>query len=176
MVHRWERTIICWNIVLLSIFHRWVTWLNEAYFSWQPQNQLLKLSKIKNELISDHICEYFSPKFGVFLLVQILSCLSVQGGSGSNSFTGDSSEKVNISRANIKERFKTFNVQFEELHQRQSQWTVPDSELRESLRLAVAEVLLPAYRSFMKRFGYYFFKWYLNSITCLKLIKLHSIW
>ena len=51
-------------------------------------------------------------------------------------------------------RFKSFNMQFEELHQRQSQWTVPDPELRESLRLAVAEVLLPAYRSFIKRFAY----------------------
>lgn len=50
-------------------------------------------------------------------------------------------------------RFKIFNTQFEELHQKQSQWTVPDTELRESLRLAVAEVLLPAYRSFAKRFG-----------------------
>lgn len=54
----------------------------------------------------------------------------------------------------MKDRYKTFNVLFEELHQRQSQWTVPDSELRESLRLAVAEVLLPAYRSFIKRYGY----------------------
>jgi hypothetical protein len=45
-------------------------------------------------------------------------------------------------------------MQFEELHQRQTQWTVPDNELRESLRLAVAEVLLPAYRQFLKRFGY----------------------
>ena len=44
-------------------------------------------------------------------------------------------------------------MQFEELHQRQSQWAVPDTELRESLRLSVAEVLLPAYRSFLKRFG-----------------------
>ncbi|KAF7811495.1 exocyst complex component EXO70A1-like [Senna tora] len=50
-------------------------------------------------------------------------------------------------------RFKTFNIMFEEIHQKQSQWTVPDTELRESLRLAVAEVLLPAYRSFVKRFG-----------------------
>lgn len=96
--------------------------------------------------------------------MQILSCLSVQGASGGNSFTGDPTSTGNISRANIKERFKTFNIQFEELHQRQSQWTVPDSELRESLRLAVAEVLLPAYRSFMKRFGYYFSKWQLNSV------------
>lgn len=45
-------------------------------------------------------------------------------------------------------------MQFEELHQKQSQWTVPDTELGESLRLAVAEVLLPAYRAFIKRFGY----------------------
>ncbi|CAN7061519.1 unnamed protein product [Brassica oleracea var. botrytis] len=37
--------------------------------------------------------------------------------------------------------------------ERQSQWTVPDTELRKSLRLAVAEVLLPAYRSFLKLFG-----------------------
>lgn len=54
----------------------------------------------------------------------------------------------------MKDRFKTFNSQFEELHQRQSQWTVPDSELRESLRLAVAEVVLPAFRSFLRRFGH----------------------
>lgn len=78
---------------------------------------------------------------------QILQCLTVQGGDASNS---------GLSRSTVKDRFKTFNIQFEELHQRQSQWTVPDSELRESLRLAVAEVLLPAYRSFIKRFGHVF--------------------
>ncbi|RID67807.1 hypothetical protein BRARA_C00013 [Brassica rapa] len=27
----------------------------------------------------------------------------------------------------LKERFKMFNMQFDELHQRQSQWTVPDT-------------------------------------------------
>lgn len=122
-----------------------------------PNSHIVNYSKKKLELISDLIRELRGPKLNVYL-VQILSCLSV-GGSG-GSFTGDppSSSNVSISRANVKERFKTFNIQFEELHQRQSQWTVPDSELRESLRLAVAEVLLPAYRSFIKRFGYYFFK------------------
>lgn len=83
------------------------------------------------------------------MILQILQCLTVQG---ANSSGGDSNSGV--SRASIKDRFKTFNIQFEEIHSRQSQWTVPDSELRESLRLAVAEVLLPAYRSFIKRFGY----------------------
>lgn len=61
-----------------------------------------------------------------------------------------------------------FNAQFEELHQRQSQWAVPDTELRESLRLAVAEVLLPAYRSFIKRFGYVQFDFcYHFTLACL---------
>lgn len=65
-------------------------------------------------------------------------------------------------------RFKTFNMQFEELHQKQSQWAVPDSELRESLRLAVAEVLLPAYRSFVKRFGCVFsFLKQLQTCVCM---------
>lgn len=58
-----------------------------------------------------------------------------------------------------------FNIQFEELHQKQSQWTVPDTELRESLRLAVAEVLLPAYRSFVKRFGCVIFS--IHQMFCL---------
>jgi hypothetical protein len=51
-------------------------------------------------------------------------------------------------------RFKSFNELFEELHVKQSQWNVPDKELQESLRLAIAEVLVPAYRSFVNRFGY----------------------
>ncbi|KAL7593783.1 hypothetical protein Lser_V15G32898 [Lactuca serriola] len=57
------------------------------------------------------------------------------------------------SRALVKYRLKILNGQFEELHQRQSQWTVPATELRESIRLAVVEVLLPVYRSFIKCFG-----------------------
>ncbi|KAG6434204.1 hypothetical protein SASPL_105827 [Salvia splendens] len=85
---------------------------------------------------------------------KILQCLSAQGltSSGGGSSVGvDGGNSSGVSRAIIKDRLKTFNMQFEELHQRQSQWTVPDTELRESLRLAVAEVLLPAYRSFIKR-------------------------
>lgn len=87
---------------------------------------------------------------------KILQSLSVQGlnsSGGSGHGGGDGGNNSGASRATIKERFKSFNMQFEELHQRQSQWTVPDPELRESLRLAVAEVLLPAYRFFIKRFG-----------------------
>ncbi|KAI5073125.1 hypothetical protein GOP47_0011138 [Adiantum capillus-veneris] len=86
---------------------------------------------------------------------KVLQSLSVQGltSSGSGGLGNDGSISTGVSRALLKERFKTFNIQFDELYQRQTQWFVPDAELRESLRLAVAEVLLPAYRSFLKHFG-----------------------
>ncbi|KAJ8900002.1 hypothetical protein K2173_024113 [Erythroxylum novogranatense] len=87
---------------------------------------------------------------------KILQCLSTQGltsSGGSGSVPGEGGSGSGASRGQVKERFRSFNMQFEELHQKQSQWTIPDTELRESLRLAVAEVLLPAYRSFVKRFG-----------------------
>ncbi|XP_048424002.1 exocyst complex component EXO70A1-like isoform X2 [Pyrus x bretschneideri] len=98
--------------------------------------------QIHRRIVQQHANQYKRVSWA-----KILQCLTVQGGNPSG---GDSSS---LSRAMVKDRFKTFNMQFEELHQRQSQWTVPDSELRESLRLAVAEILLPAYRSFIKRFG-----------------------
>ncbi|XP_047327680.1 exocyst complex component EXO70A1-like [Impatiens glandulifera] len=81
---------------------------------------------------------------------KILKYLSIQG---LNSSGVDGANSSGISKTILKDRLKSFNNQFEELHHRQSQWIVPDLELRESLRLAVAEVLLPAYRSFIKRFG-----------------------
>ncbi|KAF0895465.1 hypothetical protein E2562_012469 [Oryza meyeriana var. granulata] len=84
---------------------------------------------------------------------KILQTLSIQGAGSTGSSAASDLSSSGVSRAMIKERFKSFNMQFEELHAKQSQWIVPDQELRESLRLAVAEVLLPAYRSFVKRFG-----------------------
>lgn len=86
---------------------------------------------------------------------KVLQTLSVPGltSSGSSALGNDGTASTGVSRTLLKDRFKTFNIQFDELYQRQTQWFVPDGELRESLRLAVAEVLLPAYRSFLKRFA-----------------------
>ncbi|KAL9263210.1 Exocyst complex component EXO70A1-like protein [Drosera capensis] len=82
-------------------------------------------------------------------IVQLITLPPLPQSAGSGGTTPDLT--AGLSRAMVKDKFKNFNIQFEELHQRQSQWTVPDTELRESLRLAVAEVLLPAYRAFLKR-------------------------
>ncbi|XP_019186366.1 PREDICTED: exocyst complex component EXO70A1-like [Ipomoea nil] len=106
--------------------------------------------QIHRRIVQQHANQYKRLSWS-----KILQCLSIQGVTpGNSSFIIDAPPVTsNVSRATVKDRYKTFNVLFEELHQRQSQWTVPDSELRESLRLAVAEVLLPAYRSFIKRYG-----------------------
>lgn len=102
-------------------------------------------------IVQQHANQYRRIAWG-----KILQALTVQGLTSSGSGgpgSADGSNSSGVSRALLKERFRAFNVQFEELHSRQIQWTVPDSELRESLRLAVAEIILPAYRSFIKRFG-----------------------
>ena len=56
------------------------------------------------------------------------------------------------SRVALKERFKNFNLCFEETYRVQTAWKVPDDQLREELRISISEKVIPAYRSFMGRF------------------------
>lgn len=73
-----------------------------------------------------------------------LSCLKDEGIGGSTS---------NASKVALKERFKNFNANFEEIYRNQTAWKVPDAQLREELRISISEKVIPAYRSFMGRFG-----------------------
>ncbi|XP_015882184.3 exocyst complex component EXO70B1 [Ziziphus jujuba] len=73
-----------------------------------------------------------------------LSCLKDEGIGGSSS---------NASKVALKERFKNFNANFEEIYRIQTAWKVPDDQLREELRISISEKVIPAYRSFMGRFG-----------------------
>ncbi|PPD90375.1 hypothetical protein GOBAR_DD12688 [Gossypium barbadense] len=59
----------------------------------------------------------------------------------------------NASKVTLKERFKNFNAFFEEIYRIQTGWKVPDPQLREELRISISEKVIPAYRSFMGRFG-----------------------
>uniref|UniRef100_A0A0C9QT19 Exocyst subunit Exo70 family protein n=1 Tax=Wollemia nobilis TaxID=56998 RepID=A0A0C9QT19_9CONI len=78
---------------------------------------------------------------------KVLSCLRDEG----MHFAGAYSNSV--SKGTLKERFKRFNTAFEEVYKTQTNWAVPDHQLREELRISITEKLLPAYRSFMGRFG-----------------------
>ncbi|KAK8296847.1 hypothetical protein V6Z11_D05G147500 [Gossypium hirsutum] len=78
--------------------------------------------------------------------VSVLYCLRDEGLHVSGSFSSGVSKTV------LRERFKTFNAMFEEVHRTQSMWLIPDGQLREELRISISEKLLPAYRSFLGRF------------------------
>ncbi|KAL9226425.1 hypothetical protein vseg_002241 [Gypsophila vaccaria] len=56
----------------------------------------------------------------------------------------------------LKERFKSFNQMFDEIHKTQSSWVVSDEQLQSELRVSISAVMIPAYRSFLARFGQHF--------------------
>lgn len=55
----------------------------------------------------------------------------------------------------LKERFKSFNQMFDEIHKTQSTWVVSDDQLQSELRVSISAVVIPAYRSFLGRFSQY---------------------
>ncbi|KAL6858766.1 hypothetical protein ACP4OV_017768 [Aristida adscensionis] len=81
--------------------------------------------------------------------LKILNCLRDEGLHVTGGFSSG------ISKSALRERFKSFNAAFEEAHRVQSGWCVPDLQLRDELRLSIAEKLLPAYRSFLGRFRHH---------------------
>ncbi|CAN6470200.1 unnamed protein product [Victoria cruziana] len=77
----------------------------------------------------------------------ILSCLKDEGinlsGSGSNA------------RAVLRERFKAFNLSFEEIYRAQTSWIIPNPQLRNELQISISLKVLQAYRMFRGRYGHH---------------------
>ncbi|KAK6148764.1 hypothetical protein DH2020_016289 [Rehmannia glutinosa] len=78
--------------------------------------------------------------------VRVLYCLRDEGLHVSGSFSSG------VSKSALRERFKAFNAMFDEVHRTQAMWLIPDTQLREELRISISELLIPAYRSFLGRF------------------------
>jgi exocyst complex component 7 len=51
----------------------------------------------------------------------------------------------------LKDKFKNFNSSFEEIYRVQTNWRVPDPQLREELKISISEKVIQAYRSFYGR-------------------------
>ncbi|CAH9088656.1 unnamed protein product [Cuscuta europaea] len=112
----------------------------------------IKGSPELREMIGDH---YLKKLTGGYLQaamnyqrstwVKVLYCLRDEG-----LHTGSFSSGV--SKTALRERFKSFNGLFEEVHRTQSSWLIPDTQLREELRISMSERLIPAYRSFLGRY------------------------
>ncbi|KAJ8471747.1 hypothetical protein OPV22_026090 [Ensete ventricosum] len=113
----------------------------------------MKGSPELREMIGDDYLRKLTGKFRLSATsyqraswVKILHCLRDEGIHVSGSFSSG------ISKSTLRERFRAFNAAFEEAHKTQALWFVPDTQLREELRISISEKLLPAYRSFLGRF------------------------
>ncbi|KAG6412662.1 hypothetical protein SASPL_125346 [Salvia splendens] len=56
----------------------------------------------------------------------------------------------------LKERFKNFNAMFDEIRRTQTTWVVCDDQLQSELRVSISNMVVPAYRSFLGRYGQVF--------------------
>ncbi|KAB5574038.1 hypothetical protein DKX38_001232 [Salix brachista] len=115
--------------------------------------QKIKGSPELREMIGDDYLRKLTGKFRQAATsyqratwVSVLYCLRDEGLHVRGSFSSG------VSKSALRERFKTFNAMFEEVHRTQATWLIPDSQLREELRISISEKLIPAYRSFLGRF------------------------
>ncbi|CAL5361133.1 unnamed protein product [Camellia sinensis] len=115
--------------------------------------QKIKGSPELREMIGDDYLKKLTGKFRQAATsyqratwVRVLYCLRDEGLHVSGSFSSG------VSKSALRERFKTFNAMFEEVHRTQATWLIPDNQLREELRISISEKLIPAYRSFLGRF------------------------
>ncbi|KAL3813464.1 hypothetical protein ACJIZ3_014732 [Penstemon smallii] len=56
-----------------------------------------------------------------------------------------------ISRTILKERMQSFYAAFEEVYKNQTSWLIPDSQLRDDLRISTSLKVIQAYRTFVGR-------------------------
>nr|XP_043608677.1 exocyst complex component EXO70B1 [Erigeron canadensis] len=77
---------------------------------------------------------------------KLLQCLSHEGLSVNGK----------VMKPVLKERFKSFNAMFDEIHRTQTTWIVSDEQLQSELRVSISAIVIPAYRSFMGRFSQVF--------------------
>ncbi|XP_047085125.1 uncharacterized protein LOC124696437 [Lolium rigidum] len=64
--------------------------------------------------------------------------------------------KGHVQKTVLKERFKQFNAAMDEIQRTQGAWVVSDEQLQSELRVSIAAVIVPAYRSFLGRFAQHF--------------------
>ncbi|XP_047054086.1 exocyst complex component EXO70E2-like [Lolium rigidum] len=57
------------------------------------------------------------------------------------------------SRKIIREKFKNFNLSFEDVYRVQTAWSVPDDQLREDVRISISLKVIQAYRTFLGRYS-----------------------
>lgn len=93
-----------------------------------------------NGIFQQHALSYERASWSL-----ILSFLKEEGLCNQGSTT--------VSTTVLKERFKSFNLTFEEIYKSQTAWLIPDQQLRDDLKISISLKILQAYRTFLGRYA-----------------------
>ena len=107
--------------------------------------------RMRRGLIRQYAMSYLRASW-----TKVLDCLKDRGipwSSSNKASTVFFPKEKKASAVALQERLKNFNACFEEIYNVQTAWIVPDAQLRKELRISILESVIPAYRSFLRRFG-----------------------
>ncbi|XP_059643161.1 exocyst complex component EXO70B1-like [Cornus florida] len=118
--------------------------MNNVHYIVQKIKDCLKLQEMVGDDYLEKLMAVTSYRRSTY--DRIIRCFRGEGlyGSGSTSFW--------MSKSALKDRLKTFNAMFEEVHRTQATWFISDKHLRKQLHSSIIEYLIPAYRSFLELF------------------------
>lgn len=124
--------------------------MNNVYYMVQKVKDSNVRALIGDEWVKKHssLLRQHATNYQRAAWSKILAFLKDEGIQNPGMSTG-------VSRSTLKDRLKNFNAAFDEAHRVQSQWVVYGDDLRDELRIFIAEKLLPAYRGLIGRYGHF---------------------
>lgn len=131
---------------------------NLHYMVWTVEKQPQALELLGKEWVERHkdFVEEYGAKYHNVVWLPLVKALKADNvpltARSRNPAEALLSGDAGKLRAAVKERLKYFNQHFEAACSSQSQWTVPDRELREAVKRVIKTDLLPAYREFLSKY------------------------
>ncbi|XP_027344815.1 exocyst complex component EXO70B1-like [Abrus precatorius] len=134
-----------------SLSHLFI--MNNVHFIFDWMRALKEHSELR-DMIGDGYLEKLERKFQQAAISyekstwgRVLNCLTDEG------LYLKIGCKMSISKSALRKKIKAFNALFEKIHRTQAVWSIPDSQLRKSLRMSITEKLIPAYTSLVGQCG-----------------------
>ncbi|XP_071682087.1 disease resistance protein RGA5 isoform X1 [Lolium perenne] len=121
--------------------------MNNLYYIMQKVND----SELKSLLGNNLICirpgqlTVYSERYFQSSWIRAITCLTDDG-------LPHTTGSLSAIKGALQERFKSFNLIYEEICRTQTTWSVVDPQLREELRISITKKLIPAYRLFVERY------------------------
>jgi hypothetical protein len=74
-------------------------------------------------------------------------------------------------RRAIKDKFKSFNDDFEEMYKQQKRYAVPDTDLRSQIIKDIKQLMVPMYTRFLERYVYHLTQVHCSMNECIFYCK-----